>query len=156
MPEELTSKIERAKSTLTATSKMEDITPKQAHVAYNAIRDAADVIRNMSRNVSTYGGRGQQSSVRMEELIGGADPYKKMTKIADALEASGSKQKATALRRFARRVEVYNSSDKGLSDFDMPPEKGDALIQDQRKKRLNKVFDASEKLAKGGFVAKRR
>ena len=156
MPEELTSAILKAKSSMSSALNYKDMTPKEAHVAYNNIRDAAGLIRNMSRNVQPYGGRGQQASVRMEELIGGTEPYDKMTKLADVLEKAGSKQKATALRRFARRVEVYNKSDKQLGDMDDVLKNEDATIQDQRKKRLNKVFDASEKLAKGGFVSKRR
>ena len=155
-PETLTTGITNAKKTMSAIFKQDVVTPKQAYEAYNQIRDITAKIGSMGKNVPTKGGRGQQASVRMEELIGGKDPYEKLTKIADVLDKAGSKQKAANLRRFARRAEVYNKADKGLGDIDMPPKQGDAVIQDERKKRLNKVFEASEKLAKGGFVTKRR
>lgn len=156
LPEQLSGKVQKTRELLTSTSKLDNITPAQAYKAYKEVRDTTAMLTYMSRNVQPYGGRGQQASVRMEQLIDGPERYTQLTKIADALEDAGSKEKAVKLRRFARRADVYNKSDKGLGDVDMAPEKQDATIQDMRKKRLDKVFKASEQLAKGGFVSKRR
>lgn len=116
-----------------------------AYVAYGGIRDLMKQIESMSTNVSVKGGRGHQSAAKLNTIAGDNKKMAEYVKIADILDQSGAKQKAETLRSFIKSLTDYGSSYGG-----------EAIEEVTRIPQLKSVFKSSEKLAKGGFVAKRR
>ena len=102
-------------------------------------------IESMSGNVSVKGGRGHQVAATLNNIAGDADKMKQYIKIADILDQNGAKQKAETLREFIKSLNSYGSSYGGR-----------AAEEVERIPKLKSVFDSANKLAKGGFVSKRR
>ena len=123
------------------TLKSKDV--KDAYSTYQSIRDTMNMLNAMTSNISVKGGRGHQQAAKLNSF---EDKYRsQFNKIADVLENGGAKQKADALRNFNESLSKYESS-YGTT----------ATEETSRIKNLQGVFDAAEKLAKGGFVSKRR
>jgi len=116
-----------------------------AYTAYGGIRDLMKQIESMSGNVSVKGGRGHQVAATLNNIAGDADKMKQYIKIADILDQNGAKQKAETLREFIKSLNSYGSSYGGR-----------AAEEVERIPKLKSVFDSANKLAKGGFVSKRR
>jgi len=118
-----------------------------AYTAYGGVRDLMSVINNMASNVSVKGGRGHQSATKLNSFFDKADKLSKideLNKVADILDAAGAKQKAQALRNFTKTLSDYGSNFGG-----------DAVEEAGRMKELNAVFNAAEKMAKGGLASRR-
>lgn len=118
-----------------------------AYTAYGGVRDLMSVINNMASNVSVKGGRGHQSATKLNSFFDKADKLSKideLNKVADILDAAGAKQKAQTLRSFTKTLSNYGSNFGG-----------DAVEEAGRIKELNAVFNAAEKLAKGGLASRR-
>ena len=118
-----------------------------AYTAYGGVRDLMSVINNMASNVSVKGGRGHQAATKLNSFFDKADKLNKideLNKVANILDAAGAKQKATALKDFTKTLSEYGSNFGG-----------DAVEEASRIKELNAVFNAAEKLAKGGLATRR-
>ena len=112
-----------------------------AYTTYGGVRDLMSVINNMSSNVSVKGGRGHQSATKLNSLY---DKVDELNKVAGVLDAAGAKQKAQTLRDFTKTLSNYGSNFGG-----------DAVEEAARMKELSAVFNAAEKLAKGGLATRR-
>ncbi len=112
-----------------------------AYTTYGGVRDLMSVINNMASNVSVKGGRGHQAATKLNSL---SDKAKEINKVANILDAAGAKQKAQTLRDFTKALSNYGSNFGG-----------DAYEEAGRIKELNAVFNAAEKLAKGGLASRR-
>jgi uncharacterized protein YoaH (UPF0181 family) len=113
---------------------------KEAYFAYNSIRDLMQRYASMGANVQTKGGIGQQYGAKINTF---SDMYPNINKIANILEASGSKQRAETLKNFTKLLQKYN--DIG----------GSATEEAARVKDLNAIFEFVPKLAKGGLASRR-
>lgn len=118
-----------------------------AYTAYGGVRDLMSVINNMASNVSVKGGRGHQAATKLNSFFDKADKLSKideLNKVADILDIAGAKQKAQTLRNFTKTLSEYGSNFGG-----------DAVEEAARMKELGAVFNAAEKLAKGGLASRR-
>lgn len=118
-----------------------------AYTTYGGVRDLMNVINNMASNVSAKGGRGHQAATKLNSFFDKADKLNKideLNKVANILDAAGTKQKAQTLKDFTKTLSNYGSNFGG-----------DAVEEASRIKELNAVFNAAEKLAKGGLATRR-
>jgi hypothetical protein len=144
-PEMYNETAKRFNATLKNAVKTKSVT--DAYTAYGGVRDLMSVINNMASNVSVKGGRGHQAATKLNSFFDKADKLSKideLNKVADILDTAGAKQKAQTLRSFTKTLSNYGSNFGG-----------DAVEEAGRIKELNAVFNAAEKLAKGGLAIRR-
>ena len=144
-PEMYNETAKRFNATLKNAVKTKSVT--DAYTAYGGVRDLMSVINNMASNVSVKGGRGHQAATKLNSFFDKADKLSKideLNKVANILDTAGAKQKAQTLRSFTKTLSNYGSNFGG-----------DAVEEAGRIKELNAVFNAAEKLAKGGLASRR-
>lgn len=140
-PEMYNESVKRFDTTLDNAIKTKSVA--DAYATYGGVRDLMSVINNMALNVSVKGGRGQQSATKLNSFYN-SNKLDKLNAVAKILDAAGAKQKATALKDFTKTLFNYGSAASG-----------DAVEEASRMKELGAVFNAAEKLAKGGLASRR-
>jgi hypothetical protein len=121
---------------------------RTAYKSYNSIRDLMKSYLDMAKGTSVKTGLGQQYQAAIN-TVAESNITRDMQRVAEILESGGAKQKAKNLYMLREKLMEFRKSepDVGYST---------ATSEAKRTKPLEDVTRFIPKLAKGGFVAKRR
>lgn len=119
---------------------------RDAYKSYNQIRDLMNSYLDMAKGTSVKTGLGQQYQAAIN-MLAESGIANKMDKVAEILEAGGAKQRAKNLYLLKEKLREFAKSEPAYST---------ATSEAKRTKPLEEVTKMIPKLAKGGFITKRR
>lgn len=119
---------------------------RNAYKAYGMIRELTNSYLDMAKGTSVKTGLGQQYQQAIN-LFAESNITRDMDKVADILAAGGATQKSKNLYLLKEKLREFTKTEPSWSS---------ATSEAKRTKPLEEVTKMIPKLAKGGFVAKRR
>lgn len=119
---------------------------RNAYKAYGMIRELTNSYLDMAKGTSVKTGLGQQYQQAIN-LFAESNIARDMDKVADILAAGGATQKSRNLYLLKEKLREFTKTEPSWSS---------ATSEAKRTKPLEEVTKFIPKLAKGGFIAKRR
>lgn len=119
---------------------------RNAYKAYGMIKELMNSYMDMAKGTSVKTGLGQQYQQAVN-ILAESNIARDMEKIADVLAKGGATQKSKNLYLLREKLEQFRKSE---------PLRSTAVQEGKRTKPLEEVTKFIPKLAKGGFITKRR